>query len=104
MNIRLILYVKAAIPVNSLPPSLSYSFFFLTLKIRKVYIDMASQLFRSSLRAIARPSLAKSFVTPTVASRMPTAAFSVTRAFSAAAPRWSNGVGKFDSCKLLLYH
>ena len=65
---------------------------------------MASQLFRSSFRAIARPSLVKSFVTPTVASRMPTAAFNVTRSFSAAAPRWSNGVGKFDLCKLLPYH
>lgn len=55
---------------------------------------MASQLLRSSLRAIARPCVAKSIAAPSVASRMPTVAFNVTRSFSAAAPRWSNGVGK----------
>lgn len=55
---------------------------------------MASQLLRSSLRAIARPCLAKSIAAPSVASRMPTVAFNVTRSFSAAVPRWSNGVGK----------
>lgn len=55
---------------------------------------MASQLLRSSLRAIARPSLVKGIVAPAVASRMPTVAFNVARSFSAAVPRWSNGVGK----------
>ncbi|KAI8646106.1 mitochondrial glycoprotein [Parasitella parasitica] len=52
---------------------------------------MASQLFRSSIRAIARPSLVKNTINPITASRMPTVAFNVTRSFSAAIPRWGNG-------------
>lgn len=56
---------------------------------------MASQLLRSSLRAIARPSIVKSIAASSVAPRMPTVAFNVARSFSAAAPRWSNGVGKW---------
>ncbi|KAL9547248.1 hypothetical protein MBANPS3_006252 [Mucor bainieri] len=57
---------------------------------------MASHLLRSSLRAIARPSVVKSILAPSVASRMPTVAFNVTRSFSAAVPRWSNGVVDAD--------
>lgn len=69
-----------------------YFLFFFTL-IR----TMASQLLRSSLRAIARPSLVKSFAAPVVARRVPTVAFNATRSFSAALPRMGNGVGKVHS-------
>lgn len=55
---------------------------------------MASQLLRSSLRAIARPSLVKSFAAPSMVQRMPTVAFTATRSFSAGLARMSNGVGK----------
>jgi hypothetical protein len=56
---------------------------------------MASQLLRSSLRAIARPSFVKSFVAPNVIRRVPNAvAFNATRSFSAAYPRMSTGAGK----------
>lgn len=57
---------------------------------------MASQLLRSSLRAIARPSLVKSFAAPVVARRVPTVAFNATRSFSAALPRMGNGVVDAD--------
>lgn len=55
---------------------------------------MASHLLRSSLRAVARPTLVKSFVSSTVARRVPTVAFNATRSFSAALPRMSTGAGK----------
>jgi hypothetical protein len=56
---------------------------------------MASQLLRSSLRAIARPSLVKSFVAPNVARRVPNVvAFNATRSFSASFTHMSTGVGK----------
>lgn len=55
---------------------------------------MASQLLRSSIRAMARPSLIKSFVAPAMTQRMPTVAFTATRSFSAGIARMSTGVGK----------
>lgn len=55
---------------------------------------MASQFLRSSIRAIARPSLVKSFVAPAMAHRMPTVAFTATRSFSAGIARMGSGVGK----------
>ncbi|KAI9473667.1 MAG: mitochondrial glycoprotein [Benjaminiella poitrasii] len=57
---------------------------------------MASQLFRSSLRAIARPNLLKSIAAPTVNRRMPTVAFNATRSFSAAIPRMTNCAADAD--------
>lgn len=54
---------------------------------------MASQMLRSSLRAMARPSLLKSFA-PVMTQRMPTVAFTATRSFSAGIARMGNGVGK----------
>ncbi|KAI7898189.1 mitochondrial glycoprotein [Cokeromyces recurvatus] len=58
---------------------------------------MASQLFRSSIRAIAaKPTLLRSFVAPTVNARMPTIAFNATRSFSAAIPRMANGAVDAD--------
>lgn len=59
-----------------------------------LFFQMASQLLRSTLRAIARPSLVKSFVAPSMTQRMPTVAFTATRSFSAGITRMSNGVGK----------
>lgn len=56
---------------------------------------MASQLLRSSLRAITRPTIVKSMVAPTMTRRMPAAVgFNATRSFSAALPRMGQGVGK----------
>ncbi|KAI8375011.1 mitochondrial glycoprotein [Choanephora cucurbitarum] len=52
---------------------------------------MASRLLRSSLRAIARPSMVKSFVAP-----RPMMSFNATRTFSAAFPRMSNGAVDTD--------
>ncbi|CEP07719.1 hypothetical protein [Parasitella parasitica] len=52
---------------------------------------MASQLLRSSIRVITRPTLVKNIINPTITSRFPTVAFNVSRSFSAAAPRWGNG-------------
>ncbi|KAI8390198.1 mitochondrial glycoprotein [Blakeslea trispora] len=47
---------------------------------------MSFRFLRSSLRVVARPAMAKSFVAP-----RPMMAFNATRAFSAALPRMSNG-------------
>jgi hypothetical protein len=56
---------------------------------------MASHLLRASIRAIARPTLVKSFIAPSVARHVPTVAFNATRSFSAALPRMSTGAGKY---------
>ncbi|GAA5806793.1 hypothetical protein MFLAVUS_000141 [Mucor flavus] len=57
---------------------------------------MASQFLRSSIRAIARPSLVKSFVAPAMTHRMPTIAFTATRSFSAGIARMGSGVVDAD--------
>lgn len=58
---------------------------------------MASQLLRSTLRAVARPTLAKTFASANVARRAPTVAFNLNRSFSVAMPRFGTGAGKFFS-------
>jgi hypothetical protein len=81
---------------SAIPVSFSYFFTPIFLFFSSSSI-MASHLLRSSLRAIARPTLVRSFAASSVACRMPTVAFNATRSFSAALPRMSTGAGKCKS-------
>ncbi|KAG1222578.1 hypothetical protein G6F68_020600 [Rhizopus microsporus] len=60
---------------------------------------MASQLFRASLRAIARPNAIKAVITPKVTSRV-VPAFQATRSFSTTFVRMGTGAGKNEFCLL----